>query len=85
MTDEEIALDTDFRQARKLVNEAYAALEVLFGRWVIEAVDDDEAPEEVIVWLRAHHRKLAARCKILETQEGLRRDGAPAVHVACTC
>jgi hypothetical protein len=54
-------MDTDLQRTLKLVDEACNALEALLGDWVVMAEADDEAPAEVVAWLRAEHKKFAAR------------------------
>jgi len=56
-------METDVQRTLKLVEEACSALEALFGDWVVIA-EVDEAPAEVVAWLRAEHNKFAARHKL---------------------
>jgi hypothetical protein len=57
-------MDTDVQRTLKLVEEACSAVEALLGDWIVIVEADDEAPAEVVAWLRAEHNKFAARHKL---------------------
>jgi hypothetical protein len=61
-------MDTDLQRTLRLVEEACNALEALLGEWVVMAAADDEAPAEVVAWLRAEHNKFAARHELKDRQ-----------------
>jgi len=57
-------MNSDVQQTLRLVEAACHALEALLGDWVALAEADNEAPAEVVAWLRAEHNKFAARHKL---------------------
>ena len=57
-------METDVQRTLELVEEACNAIKALLGDWVVMAETDDEAPAEVVAWLRAERNKFVARYKL---------------------